>query len=257
MYGGKVPVPRRIDILVAGFCCDDFSTLNNVRKSLREKGESGDTFFALLAYMEKYHPRMAVLENVIGAPWVAKYMKNGDRIFDKKKGHIQDQSIAEYLSDAGYYTIFVRVDTKDFYLPQTRIRGYMVCILKSAISPKVFAEKKAEFGNLMGNLKRPASAPVEAFLFPSDDPTLKALHIESKGDRKPVAWDKCSMLHQKYRNELGIGSKNPLTHIKPDGSAEMPDYYIRPSNATERVKDSLDIAHMRNLQRGFDDRYLK
>ena len=81
---------------------------------------------------------------------------------------MQEQSIAECLSDAGYYTIFVRVDTKDFYLTQTRIPGYMVCILKSTISPKVFEKKKMEFRKLMGNLKRPTSAPVEAFLFLSD-----------------------------------------------------------------------------------------
>ena len=256
MYGGKVPVPQGIDILIAGFCCDDFSTLNNVRKSLQEKGESGDTFFALLAYIEHYRPSVVVLENVIGAPWVAKY-KKGKRVFDKKKGHVQDQSIAECLWAIGYFAIFLRVDTKDFYLPQTRIRGYMVCIPMSAMPIKLFEQKKLEFGTLMSNLKRPASAPVEAFLFPSDHPALKALHIESKGDRKPVAWDKCSMQHQEYRRKLAIGSKNPLTNIKPDGSATMPDYFVHPSNATERVKDSLDIAHMRNLQRGFDDRFLK
>ncbi|KAE9378131.1 hypothetical protein N431DRAFT_328897 [Stipitochalara longipes BDJ] len=255
MYGGKVEVPEGIDLLVAGFCCDDFSTLNNVRKTLQQKGESGDTFFALVAYMKMYHPLLAVLENVIGAPWVAKYNKSGKRIYDKKKNHIQDQSIAEILDEAGYYTIFIRVDTKEYYLPQTRIRGYMVCVLKDAISPRLWAKLEPEFSELMANLKRPASAPVEAFLFTSDDPSLKALHIESKGDRKPVSWDKCSMNHEEYRRHLGLGAKHPLTNMKPDGSTEMPDHHVAPSNATERVKDSLDIAHMRNAQRGLDDRY--
>jgi len=55
--------PERIDILVADFCCEEYPTLNNVRKSLQEKGESGYTLFALLAYMKNYHLRMAVAEN--------------------------------------------------------------------------------------------------------------------------------------------------------------------------------------------------
>ena len=110
---------------------------------------------------------------------------------------------------------------------------------------------------MVKNLKRPASAPVEAFLFPPDDPALKVLHGELKGDRKPVNWDKCSINHTEYRRDNGLGTRKMLTDWKTDGSKVLPDHHIAMPNGTERVWDSLDIAHARNLQRGFDDRYFK
>jgi site-specific DNA-cytosine methylase len=256
MYGSKVEVPSAIDILIAGFACDDFSTLNNVRKKLTEKGESGDTFFAVRAYMVKYTPLMVILENVIGAPWVPKYdKKTGDRIYPKKlKSHKQNKSIQEYVDEAGYFSIFFRVDTKDFAIPQTRIRGYMVCVLKSAISEGMdWKLLKKDCENLVEALKRSASAPVEAMLFPPDHPALKSIHGEIKSDKKPVDWDKCSMGHGDYSRELGLGNKHPITNWKTDGSRILPDFHIPMACMTERVADTVDIAHKRSLQRGFDD----
>jgi site-specific DNA-cytosine methylase len=259
MYGGKVEVPEGCDILVAGFCCDDFSTLNNVQKTLEEKGESGDTFFAVIAYMEMYHPLLVVLENVIGAaPWVPQYdKKTGKRIFKMKNGKEQDKSIQEFCEEAGYYTIFFKVDTKDYYLPQTRLRGYMVCVLKNVIQTTEWKTLKEKCVKMVKDFERPASAPVEAFLFKSDDPALKVLHEEARSDRKPVNWDKCTINHEEYRRDLGLGRNHMLTDWKTDGSSVLPDFHVRMSNGTERVLDSLDIAHGRCLQRGFDDRYFK
>jgi site-specific DNA-cytosine methylase len=253
MYGSKVAIPSDIDILIAGFACDDFSSLNNVRKTLKDKGESGDTFFAVVEYMKKYKPRLVVLENVIGAPWVPKLNKE-DTGVGKKKG----KSISEYVDEAGYKFIFFRADTKEFYLPQTRIRGYMVCVLESAIPKGMEWEKlRKECTQLVTKLKRPASAPVEAILFPSDHPALKVLHGESKGDKKPVAWDKCSMGHGDYSRALGLGNKHPITNWKPDGSRQLPDFHTPMPNMTERVGDTLDISHKRNEQRGIDDQHYK
>jgi site-specific DNA-cytosine methylase len=260
MYGGKVEVPRNIDILVAGFACDDFSMLNNVRKTLDQKGESGDTFFAVKVYMKLYKPKIVILENVIGAPWVDKFDKNGEKIIDqrKKNGHVQDTSIEAHLREVGYKTIFFKLDTKEHYLPHTRVRGYMVCVLESSVSSNAdWSRLVNECRATVDVLKRRASVPVEAMLFPADHPALKVLLGDNKGEKKPPNWDKCFVNHLDYSQKLGLGDKHPISNWKPDGSRELPDHHIQMSCMTERVADSLDISHKRNLLRGFDDRYSK
>ena len=49
VYGSGRNVPLDIDILVAGFSCVDFSSLNKNRKTLLDQGESGATFEVCLA----------------------------------------------------------------------------------------------------------------------------------------------------------------------------------------------------------------
>ena len=43
-YGASVKVPGNVDLLVAGTSCVDYSNLNNQKKGLEQKGESGNTF---------------------------------------------------------------------------------------------------------------------------------------------------------------------------------------------------------------------
>jgi site-specific DNA-cytosine methylase len=44
-YGSLVDVPgMNVDILIAGTSCVDYSHLNNAKKGITDKGESGDTF---------------------------------------------------------------------------------------------------------------------------------------------------------------------------------------------------------------------
>ncbi|KAH0002738.1 hypothetical protein KCU78_g14226, partial [Aureobasidium melanogenum] len=111
-YGARVEIPGDMDMVIAGTACVDFSNLNNHKKTLEERGESGDTFAAVLAYAKEYRPTMLVLENVYGAPW--------------------DKMLAEY-EEYDYVSAGVLVDSKNYYLPQTRQRGYMVCVDKNKL----------------------------------------------------------------------------------------------------------------------------
>jgi hypothetical protein len=43
-YGALVEVPGDVDLLVAGTSCVDYSNLNNQKKDISAKGESGNTF---------------------------------------------------------------------------------------------------------------------------------------------------------------------------------------------------------------------
>jgi hypothetical protein len=60
---------------------------------------SGDTFYAVKAYLELYHPRIVFLENIMNAPWT-----------DEKavvwKGKKNQKSIPWHLDRAGYESIY-------------------------------------------------------------------------------------------------------------------------------------------------------
>lgn len=251
MYGGKAEMPNYIDILVAGFACDDFSLLNNSPKTLEARGESGDTFFALKEYMEIHHPPIVILENLDGAPWNAHAAASS-----MKKG--EQYPIDEYLHKIGYETGLFQCDTKDHYIPHTRNRGYMICIYSSSLPEDTnWKIKEQNCRELFLSLKQRPTVPVEAMLLPADDPRLQVLITEEKPRDQPVPWHKIKLGHASYVIANGFGDKHPITNWKQDGSLIMPDFHGPIWGMTERVADTIDIAHLRNLTRGIDDRWVK
>jgi site-specific DNA-cytosine methylase len=235
-------IPGDVDLLVAGFSCVDFSQLNSHKLDLNDPGESGDTFRAILNYAKKWRPRIIVLENVSSAPW------------DLIKGYWQ--------SHANYSAEWLRVDTKAYYIPHTRIRGYMICIDNEKLgSSKEIVGKWKRFLEAM---KRPASCPIEAFLLPEDDPRVHRGREElSKGLRggdknaREVDWTRCQGRHQDYRADLLLGSKRPMTGWEDNGSCKMPDYCWNDWGTTqvERIWDTFEVSLLRNARRGFDSQY--
>lgn len=138
-------VPGNVDMLVAGTSCVDYSNLNNEKKGLDDKGESGQTFRGMMTWIEKNQPPVVILENVCNAPW---------------------QQIAERFMEKGYKAHFMRVDTKRYYIPHTRTRVYLFAAKTNQVNIC------QEWKDKVKELERPASATLEAFLFDSDDPRV-------------------------------------------------------------------------------------
>jgi site-specific DNA-cytosine methylase len=237
---------------VAGFSCVDFSGLNNKKKTLEAGGESGDTFKGIRDYAERWRPKIIILENVSGAPW--------DRI--------RDQAMVAI----GYRAEYLKVDTKDYYLPHTRVRGYMICVDARAYhdpngvnhipkSPQLITSILKTWVDTMKSFKRPASCSIEAFLLDEDDPRLSRAREElSERDNtrsRVIDWACCHGRHQDYRMALSLGSKRPITKWLEGGFCEPLDFmwidFIR--TQPERVQDMIDISFLRNLDRGFDHHF--
>lgn len=255
--GGMAVVPGDLDVLIAGTCCVDFSIMNHAQKTLKAGGESGDTFFAMLAYAKVYRPRIIILENVSGAPWlIEKWPKT-------KKG--DPHGFDDEFRKIGYKPQFVKLDTKDYYIPQTRKRGYMIAVNTQDQSD----EERVRIDKLLGTwetlitqeLRRPASTPVQMWLLPSDDPRLVHSRTPWVDDleksRKPPRWDACQVNYASYRQNLGFGDNRPLTSWGTDGFFVLPDFFQQKHSfgLTERVLDTIDISHIRAVNRGYDDRY--
>ncbi|ODM20657.1 hypothetical protein SI65_03710 [Aspergillus cristatus] len=243
-YGSLEKIPKNPDILIAGFSCVDFSGLNNNRKTLDEKGESGGTFWGIVRYAITYRPRIVILENVKNAPW---------------------DEIKENWNEIGYFAVHMTVDTKAYYLPQTRERGYMFCIDRSLLEEREISETDMEqWLALFTGFKRPASSPAGMFLMDSDDRRLEqiekdmAAYITSSSAKTTVNWARYQIRHQGYRLEQNLGHRRPISRSQEDGTCQMPDFawqtYVR--SLPERVWDTIDANFLRKLgENGYDMNY--
>ncbi|KAK7727497.1 hypothetical protein SLS57_002970 [Botryosphaeria dothidea] len=243
VYGAKVPIPGDIDLLVAGFSCVDYSALNNKGKTLNQKGESRDTLEAILSYAEKWTPKMIVLENVYGAPW---------------------EKCVERAKKVGYAAEFVRVDTKDYYLPHTRTRGYMVCIHEKQF-PGNARTAARQWKDLMFESKRRASAPASAFLLPADDLRVHQFNSQltsqyrQDGKERIFDWDACRHRHQKARQQDRLGFQRPITNWVDNGTCVAFEHAHKLwlAKQVERVWDCIEIRFLRSAKdsatsRGYD-----
>ncbi|KAF2218436.1 hypothetical protein BDZ85DRAFT_270329, partial [Elsinoe ampelina] len=232
-YGAQALVPGDIDIIIAGTACVDYSMLNSKKKGIDENGESGDTFKAVLAYAKVWRPRILILENVFTAPW--------------------DDMLARYEA-IGYAASGVLADTKNFYLPQTRQRGYMFCIDTAACkSDKQSSNIVKQWTQNMLALRRQASSPAAAFLLSNDDPAvLRASALAARRSildtyTREVDWLKCLLRHIQYRLEQKIGNARPYTSWQESGSFQLFDNadvtWFR--SMPERVLDMIDCSLLR------------
>lgn len=230
-YGAKVPIPRNVHLLVAGTSCVDYSSLNKHKKGIDDGGESGDTYHAVLAYCTAFRPAVVILENVRYADW--------------------DRMLADY-QELGYESTGALVDTKYYYLPQTRQRGYMVCFDTRQTGADL-RTAGAKWTSLMEYFRRPASSPVSSFL----PRTIEREQVKDGKAANESDWTKCELRHTQHRYELGLGNQRPVTHWSESGSLIVPENGdpIWYNSQVERVWDLLDIAVLRKAlpSNGFYD----
>ncbi|KAI1820500.1 hypothetical protein F4861DRAFT_522865 [Xylaria intraflava] len=286
ILGDHREIPRNIDLLVAGTSCVDFSTLNTGKKdaistmktggklvdewkkskdSLRKGffnevrewlstitpaeiqtagktiGQSSLTFLSTVCYMQKHRPKMVVLENVNGAPW--------------------SSICGFFLRAINYVATHCAVDTKDYYIPQTRQRGYVVAVDRTVFgdsSMQIIEEWKKQ----LSSLKRSASSPVQDWLLPSNDPlTMKARQDESEkaivhglNPGKDSQWERSKLRHNRVRRQLNLGNSRPLTAWGSSGVQRPYDRIDKLvlKGQNDRALDCVEIYYLRSLLAGPD-----
>ena len=70
-------------------------------------GESYRTFTGMYEWVKRARPAFVLLENVCGAPWM---------------------DMAASFEEIGYDATWRKVDSKFYYIPHTRERGYLIAI---------------------------------------------------------------------------------------------------------------------------------
>ncbi|KAJ3021731.1 hypothetical protein HKX48_007900 [Thoreauomyces humboldtii] len=227
-YGALHPVPGNVDMLIAGTSCVDFSNLNNKKKTLTEGGESGKTFRGMLAWVAKHRPSIVILENVQGADW--------------------DGSVQPAVEKVKYRVQHASLDTKHYYIPCTRNRGYLFATAEELSEPSY----PAIWLNTVRSLTRPATVPVEALLLQEDDPRVqeaRAALVKADGNsrRGRLDWNRCEARHRKARDEEKLGQLRPLTEWQDGGVCTLlqSSWQEWGRTQTDRVLDLMDIAYIR------------
>ena len=250
-----VPEPGSVDILVAGSACVDFSALNTSKRELildederpesaQQGGESSTTFRAVLRYAKDFRPRVIILENVMYAPF--------------------GKTVQPAFEEIQYAAAFVKVDTKDYCIPHTRMRLYMACVNYGESADDMFVKwpanrkKKAEVTakkivNMMLEVSRRASSGVEAFLLDQDDPVhekaMRELAHQQKRSATRWDWARCHERHERIRGERNLGKKNPVFR-----RGRRPEFvnHIWLNRQVERIKDLLDMVYLEAARDGCD-----
>ncbi|SMQ52082.1 unnamed protein product [Zymoseptoria tritici ST99CH_3D7] len=221
-YGGMMAVPKEVDMVIAGTSCVDFSGLNNRPKGLEDGGESADTWNAVLSYCRAFRPAIVLLENVLGANW--------------------DKMLKDY-EGLNYECSGATVDTRSYYIPQVRQRGYMACFNKNAPGFTEGAAKRWVAN--MTAFQRAASSPVSAFLQPNDQ--IIRQQIRNDEPSREVDWSQCAVTQSEYRQAKRLGYARPITHWSESGSMLPPDHGHQAwfQKQVERVLDTIDGAVLR------------
>jgi site-specific DNA-cytosine methylase len=233
-YGAVAAVPRDIDILVAGSSCVDFSNLNSNKATdlYARQGESADTYEAVRRYTVWASPPIVILENVIDAKaW---------------------KGIEQEMQDIGYGTKVVKVDTKNYYLPHTRQRRYMLALNKTIYRSD---HELDAWEKHMETFRRRASSPVSAFLLPVDDLRLlallarEALKAKDSFDQED-RWEACRGRHLNRRLELQLGPRKPITSPLPEHGNRK---WLK--GRVPRELDVIDICHLVQARHGLDSQH--
>jgi site-specific DNA-cytosine methylase len=240
VYGKKEKVPLDIDILVAGSSCVDFSSLN-VKKindpQDRESGQSARTFNAIVAYCQYAETPMVILENVKNTSAWCKLQAAFQKI--------------------GYLCVWTICDSKDYYLPQTRQRGYMICLNKAGfkranLDSSAFQNNKfdSQWKALVKSFQHRASASVSDFLLTQNQLESLSIHPEKGGgSRAALSWENARGRHASVRQQYQLGAKSPMIQNPPEYVHEL--MCVRP----HREQDVLSIRRLQAAAKGADDLY--
>ncbi|KAG9186178.1 hypothetical protein G6011_02734 [Alternaria panax] len=231
-YGAEVDIPTEIDILIAGFVCKDLSRLNNKGKTLDDGGESGDTWEAIYTYAKRFRPSVVLLENVrnLASTW---------------------DDVVKRWSDIGYEAQWIYCDTKNYYLPQTRERMYMIAVERSQFGKGVKSATN-QWKGMMRKLERQCSSPYEAFLPESLKESSGYSLLKNEPD-----WALCKLRNDHIRSEKRLGILSPISRRSDNGTVMPPDFADRKFyiSQSSRVHDAIDIAHLEAAAKGYDSLY--
>lgn len=236
-YGSRHNPPEDVDLLIAGTSCVDHSTLNNRPQAL---GESHYTLQGVGSYAKMYRPRVILLENVIQSK--------------------TQSNLKAFWAELDYHCHTVLLDSKSFYMPQTRERSYSICVDKRICSDQdsLIPIGKA-WAELMKHFQRRASSPYTDFMLSSEDPLLLLAKAEKRTiDLQSSDWAECRKRHTRQRAEGHLGTRRPFTRREGNDKCQLGDsaWQNWTLSQTLRVVDCIDVRMLEHAAfKQFDMRY--
>ncbi|ETS81597.1 hypothetical protein PFICI_06599 [Pestalotiopsis fici W106-1] len=196
--------------------------------------ESDATFFPVLTFIQNNQPAIVIFENVLDAPW-----EDLETIF---------------MPAVGYKAAFMSCDTKDYYMPQTRQRKYLVAFSNEAFGSNMTGDMAKDAMSYLKYFQRRASVDVEKFLYHNTDPATQVdiqqlEHEKANKTTRESSWQFSQQRHENVRQTEGLGRSHPFSGLKPTGETRFYDRANQTIMARQpdRVKDVADISLLRGL----------
>jgi site-specific DNA-cytosine methylase len=167
--------------------------MNNKGTTLKDSGKSGDTWLAVHTYAKRFRPSIVLLENV----------KSENAIW---------QGVVSQWDSIGYKAAWVICDSKNYYLPQTRLRIYMIAVNRDRFG-KGATVAVGEWEDLMRKLERQVSSPYEAFLPESLKESSSYSVLKTEPD-----WALCKLRNDHMRSEQRLGILSPISRRSGNGT---------------------------------------
>ncbi|KAJ4392112.1 hypothetical protein N0V93_005734 [Gnomoniopsis smithogilvyi] len=210
---------------------------------------STTTFASAMNYLKERQPKIVIFENVHGAPWASTI----DYVFPL----------------TGYAAKIVALDTKNYYLPQTRLRKYVVAFNHRFFGLQAAQTLCDDFTAAVQNLERKYSSTVTDFLLPSNSHELHRARNEMElasqsTQEKDTDWSFSRSRHTQFRRAQGIPDERPWIQWRENGTSNAPAKMWKPWEAPlpNRVKDLLECFYQlgmagKNLKHGKYDAAFK
>ncbi|KAH8781218.1 hypothetical protein F5883DRAFT_685573 [Diaporthe sp. PMI_573] len=212
---------------------DDWrSAIGAMSEETERKHTSTKTFAAGMNYVKWKQPKIAIFENVDSAPW-HKLVESG--IFQLM----------------GYTATVLRLDTKHFYMPQTRVRKYLI-----AFSHRAFTMEGAQalckmFDTILVSLQHTHSSSVTDFTLPPNSHELhkarNEMEVAAQGVRERESnWAFSKARHTAYRRKYNIPDLRPWMQWLENAHANSPVNMWRPwaNRMPLRVLDLLECLNL-------------
>lgn len=206
-------------------------TIDELTAKRDSKNTSTTTFAAAMNYLRERQPKIAIFENVESAPW---------------------PSVLQFvLPLCGYAGTVQKLDTKNYYLPQTRSRAYLI-----AYSHEFFGVDGANAlcGLVSAKVKKLEyrySSSVADFLLSVNSHELhrarNEMELASQMTReKDTDWSFSKSRHTAFRRLMGIPDDRRWLRWSETGSSQAPAKMWKPWEAKQpnRVRDLLDIVYL-------------
>ncbi|KAH8671353.1 S-adenosyl-L-methionine-dependent methyltransferase [Xylariales sp. PMI_506] len=208
---------------------DVISKLQELEATLSDMGESDATFFSMLIYIFNHRPRIVILENVQNAPY--------------------ETARDVWLKAVNYSSYFMDADTKNYYLPQTRRRKYLVAVSNDSFTDAAVVVRL--WSRILKSLERRASSSIEEFLHENTDKEvrlgLQELEYSSQNRTiREVNWSRSEDRHEETRLRENIGRGNEICGLDDKKPYDRVNRMILGS-LPPRPKEVLDINQERGL----------
>lgn len=206
-------------------------TIDELMAKRDTKNTSTTTFAAAMNYLRERQPKIAIFENVESAPW---------------------PSILQYvLPLCGYSGTVQKLDTKNYYLPQTRSRAYLIAYSHGFFGVDGAKELCELLGTKVKKLEHRYSSSVTDFLLSVNSHELhrarNEMELASQMTReRDTDWSFSKSRHTAFRRIMGIPDERRWLRWSETGSSNAPAKMWKPWEAKQpnRVRDLLDIVYL-------------